>query len=126
MSLFLTILSVAAFALAVFATGLGIAVAKQSGALASTLQRHRLAHAQESGAEDPGAWDGDDRRRLNLGPPRATGERRRRERPPAPAGQLTVDETPTAERKAAERPQEPQTAQIRRQLPRPGQLGQRQ
>jgi hypothetical protein len=126
MTLFLTILSVAAFAVAVVALSLAVAVAKQSGAVASTLQRHRLAHAQESGAEDPGAWDGDERRRLNLGPPRATGERRRRERPPVSAGQLTVDDTPTEEREAAGRPQEPQTAQIRRQLPRPGQLGQRQ
>jgi hypothetical protein len=123
MSLFLTILSVAAFALAVIALGLVIAVARQSGAVAANLERHRLAHSRRDGQADPGAWDGGERRRLNLGPPRATGERR--ERPPVPAGQLTVDEDPTAEREAAPRPQEPQTAQIRAQLPRPGQHGQR-
>jgi hypothetical protein len=101
MSLFLTILSVAAFALAAVALGLAIAVAKQSGAVAATLERHRLAHSRRDGQADPGAWDGGERRRLNLGPPRATGERRRRERPPEPPEQLTVDDAPTGEQEAA-------------------------
>jgi hypothetical protein len=120
-TLFVTILAVAAFAVAVLALGLAITVAKQSGAVASTLQKHRLAHAQSDGAEDPGSWDGEERRRLNLGPPRHSGERRR-ELPPVPPGQLTVDEEATAEQETVSGPQ---TAQIRRQLPRPGQLGQR-
>jgi hypothetical protein len=122
-TLLVTIASFAAFALSAVAVGLAVAVARQSGAVASRLEQHRLAHSRRDGQADPGAWDGGERRRLNLGPPRATGERR--QRPPAPAGQLTVDDAPTEEREAASGPQEPQTAQIRRQLPRPGQLGQR-
>jgi hypothetical protein len=121
-SLFLTILSVAAFALAAVAVGLAIAVAKQSGAVATTLKQHRLAHSRRDGQADPGAWDGGERRRLNLGPPRS-GERRHRQRPPEPPEQLTVDGETTGEIPAAQRPQEPQTAQIRAQLPRPGEHG---
>lgn len=127
MTLFLTLIAFTAFALAVLALALSVATAKQSGAVASTLARHRLAHAQQSGAEDPGSWDGEERRRLNLGPPRRTGERRQRpERPVVPPEQLTLDEAPTDAQQAASVPQGPRTAQIRAQLPRPGQIGQRQ
>jgi hypothetical protein len=123
MSLFLTILSVAAFALAAIALSFSIAVARQSGAVAAALERHRLAHSRRDGQADPGSWDGGERRRLNLGPPRATGERRRRESPPEPPEQLTVDDAPTGEREAASVPLAPRTSQIRRQLPRPGEIG---
>jgi hypothetical protein len=119
-TLFVTILAVAAFAVAVLALGLAITVAKQSGAVASTLQKHRLAHAQSRGGRP---------RLLGRGgaappQPRPAPPLRRatpRAAPSAP-GQLTVDEEATAEQETVSGPQ---TAQIRRQLPRPGQLGQR-
>jgi hypothetical protein len=102
-TLFLTILAVAAFAVAVLALGLAITVAKQSGAVASTLQKHRLAHAQSRRGGRPRLLGRGERRRLNLGPPRHSGERRRRELPPVPP-----DSSPwTRRRPPSRRPQRP-------------------
>ena len=123
MTLFLTILAVAAFALSVVALGFALAAVRQSGGVASDLRRHRLAHTRADGQADPGAGDGGERRRRNHGPPRATGERRQRERPQEPPEQLTTDDAPTEEQEAASGALGPRTAAIRAQLPRPGEHG---
>jgi len=117
-------LAVACLALlvALVAAVVAVLALRQSGRAEAGLRKHRLAHSRRDGQADPGAWDGGERRRLNLGPPR-TGERRRPERPPAVPGQLAVEDAPTGPQEAATPPLGAPTAQIRAQLPRPGQHG---
>lgn len=98
-------LSVVSLLASLATLGLAVAVTRQSGAVATTLQRHRLGHEKREGKPDPAPHT--ERRKLNVGPSRATGERRRS------PGQLLPPEDLPPEDLAPARPR----------LPRPGQIG---
>jgi hypothetical protein len=116
-------LSVLALLLAAAAAVLAVRTMRQSGAVATTLNRHRLGHEQREGSKDPAADR--ERRRLNLGPSRAVGERRRS---PGhllpPEDSWNPEDAPTAETAAVDLPTREARA-VRPTLPRPGQIGQR-
>lgn len=95
------VLASVALAVAV-TTAVGLVVLmRQSGETTTDLRRHRRAHAEAFGHADPKL----DRRQVNLGAPRATGERRGARRYEPPAERLMprpVDDTPTGELEAPE------------------------
>jgi hypothetical protein len=112
-----------ALGLSLCAVLLALLTMRQSGAVATILNRHRLGHEQREGHKDPSAEE--ERRRLRLGAPRSTGERR------ASPGQVLPPEdswdpedAPTAETAAVDLPTREARA-VRPTLPRPGQIGQR-
>lgn len=92
---------------------LSIVVMRQSGATATGLRQHRNAHTARDGAEDPRP-PRHDRRQVNLGAPRATGERRA-----SPGQLLPPEDTPPAALAADDAP----TGAMPRVLPRPGEIG---
>lgn len=97
-----TVLAVLALLVAVAALVIGVRVMRQSAETTTELRQHRRAHTIAFGHADPKL----DRRQVELGPPRATGERRgRRYEPPRdrlaprpPDHVLEVDEPLTRER----------------------------
>lgn len=108
----------AALSLVVSATSMGLSlfVMRQSGGISRDLLRHRLGHQKADGKLDPAPHT--DRRQVNVGPPRSTGERRASPGqllPPEdlPPAVLSQDETPTGVIRAVPH------------LPRPGQIGKR-
>lgn len=105
---------IAALSLAVSlaSIALSLVVMRQSGDTSALLQRHRLGHQKAHGKLDPAPHT--DRRRINVGPPRATGERR------ASPGQLLPPEDTAP---AALMPEDAPTGPARRLLPRPGEIG---
>jgi hypothetical protein len=114
--------AVLALVVSVAALILAVAVARQSGAVASALQRHRSGHFARDGVEDP-AQSRTERRQLNLGPPRATGERR------ASPGQLLPPEDSWTGPQPAVAPDGARTSAMPAarpsppRLPRPGEIG---
>lgn len=128
-----TAVAVLALVVALAALALAIGVTRQSAGLAQLLQRHRLGHQKREGELDPAPHT--ERRQLNLGPPRSTGERRVSPGyvlPPEESGRLArhaeepdaaedtgpVVGAPTVESPAARPKPLPG-------LPRPGQIGRR-
>lgn len=100
------ILSTVALLLSAAALVLAVLVARQSGAVATTLARHRHGHTLRDGAADPGA----------------ARSRAARERPQVPAyGPPTTDLTAITP-DAAQAAVEADTAEQPR-LPHPGQIG---
>jgi hypothetical protein len=79
-----TVVAVLALVAAVTALVLVALVVRQSADVTATLRRHRLAHADAHGHPDPKL----DRRQVQIGPPRTTGERRGAHRYEPPAERL--------------------------------------
>jgi hypothetical protein len=105
-----TALLLLAVLLAAAALTLSWVTMRQSGRALTAVREHRRAHAHTFGAPDPEP-PREERRRLNLGPPRGGDRRRAATTAGTPAqppdGPLVAD---------------PATAEVRA-LPRPGQIG---
>jgi hypothetical protein len=117
------VLSSLALVGAILAVTIAVAVARQSGAVASTLDRHRNAHVARDGTADPQpGGHRADRRRVDLGPSRTAGERLQSpSEPPEDApGPESLETSPQAVLGA----EEPPTVAARAvRLPRPGEIG---
>jgi hypothetical protein len=123
------VLSGLALGISLCAVVLCVLLIRQTSGVATLLQRHRLGHEKREGALDPAPHT--ERRKVNLGPPRRTPERREgpgRLLPPEepPDAELVDADTgplmgaPTVEAPHVRPKQLPQMPR----LPRPGQIGQ--